>query len=343
MDSDPNSFAQALKKRAKAGDMPRVVIAACAEDLDREEVGDTALTIARDYGFTERNVFHVERKGFDWSEVRNDAQAMSLFSEKRVLDIRVEKSFIDKKASDFFRSYAKEAKDAADSSGAESDTLLLIRTEYLAKRDKTAKWYQALSPIGLCVHSYLVQDKDMPRWLNQRAKREGVTLSKEAVRYLAERLEGNLLAASQELSRLNLLGKDLIELQDVETSVSSANHYRMWDLLDEAFAGHAQKVRRMCRTMEAEGESPLAVLGPLATRLRTGGASRGGYSRGPAPPAKPKHAYISECALIDLQAKGALEGDAWQSLERLLLALGGKQTTPSLSASHSALRRVTDH
>lgn len=335
MDSDPVRFAAALKKLAKDGDMPKAVVAACAEDLDREEVGDQALTIARAHGFTERSVFHVERKGFDWSEVHSDAGAMSLFSEKRVMDIRIEKSFIDKKASDFFRAYAADAGD---------DTLLLVRTEYLAKRDKTAKWYQALSPIGLCVHSYLVQDKDMPRWLVARAKREGVELSKEAVRYLAERLEGNLLAAAQEVSRLNLLGKPVIELADVEESVSSANHYRMWDLLDEAFAGHAQKVRRMCRTMEAEGESPLAVLGPLITRLRSGGGgARGGYSRGgySQEAAKPMHAYIAECSLIDLQAKGALEGDAWQSLERLLLALGGIQTTPSLSATREGLRKVS--
>jgi len=160
--------------------------------------------------------------------------------------------------------------------------------------------------------------------------------------YLAERLEGNLLAAAQELSRLKLLGKSTVELADVQASVSSANHYRMWDLLDEAFAGHARKVRRMCRTMEAEGESVLSVLGPLVVRLRSGGASRGGYSRGPAPSARPMHAYIAECSLIDLQAKGALEGDSWQSLERLLLALGGTQTTPSLSASKGALEKVRD-
>lgn len=332
MDSDPIRFAAALKKLAKAGEMPRAVVAACAEDLDREEVGDAALQIAREQGYTERSVFHVEKAGFDWGEVLNDTSAMSLFSEKRVIDIRMEKAKIDKKASEFFRSYAADGGD---------DTLLLLRTEYLAKRDKTAKWYQALSPIGLCVHSYLVKDQDMPRWLNARAKRDGVTLTPEATAYLAERLEGNLLAAAQEVSRLGLLGKEEISLADVEASVSSANHYRMWDLLDEAFAGHAQKVRRMCRTMEAEGESPLAVLGPLVVRLRSGGAAaRGGYSRGGAPRAKPMHAYVAECSLIDLQAKGALEGDAWQSLERLLLALGGKQTTPSLSASREALAKV---
>ena len=336
MDSDPARFAAALKKQAKAGDMPRVIIAACAEDLDREEVGDAALVIAREHGFTERSVFHVEKKSYDWSEVQSDTNAMSLFSEKRVMDIRIEKSNIDKKASDFFRAYAAEPND---------DTLLLIRTEYLAKRDKSAKWYQALNPIGLCVHSYLIQDKDMPRWLTARAKRDGLELSRDAVGYLAERLEGNVLAAAQEVSRLQLLGKQTIELEDVEASVSSANHYRMWDLLDEAFAGHSQKVRRMCKTMEAEGESPLAVLGPLTQRLRSGGnsAGRGGYSRGPSTPAKPKHAYVSECALIDLQAKGALEGDAWQSLERLLLALGGMQTTPSLSASRDSLTRLRTH
>jgi len=340
MDSDPARFAAALKKRAGAGDMPRVVIAACAEDLDREEVGDIALAIAKKHGFTERSVFHVEKKGFDWNEVLSDTQSMSLFSDKRVLDIRIDKAFIDKKASEFFRSYAAQEND---------DLLLLVRTEYLAKRDKSAKWYQALSPIGLCVHSYLIQDKEMPRWLAARAKRDGLELSRDAVAYLAERLEGNVLAAAQEVSRLKLLGKPTIELGDVQASVSSANHYRMWDLLDEAFAGRAQKVRRMCKTMEAEGESPLAVLGPLTQRLRTGGGGgkTGGYSRASSPrgsaSGKPKHAYVSECALIDLQAKGALEGDAWQSLERLLLALGGMQTTPSLSATRASLTKLQKH
>lgn len=330
MDSDPGRFAGTLTKLAKAGDMPRVIVVACEEKLDQEEVGDKALQIARQQGFSERSVFHVERKDFDWSLVLNDAGAMSLFSEKRVLDVRIEKANINKQASDFFRAYAEEPNE---------DNLLLVRTNYLAKRDKSAKWYQALAPIGLCVHSYMVKDNDMPRWLAGRAKREGIELSREATSYLAERLEGNLLAAAQELSRLQLLGKTTIELVDVQESVSSANHYRLWDLLDVAFAGQADKVRRMCRTMEAEGENPLAVLGPLTMRLRNGGGSggRGGYSRGPATPAKPMHAYIAECALIDQQAKGALEGDAWQSLERLLLALGGKQTTPSLTASREAL------
>ncbi len=329
MDSDPGRFAGALTKLAKAGDMPRVVVVACEEKLDREEVGDKTLQIARAHGYTERSVFHVERKDFDWSVVLNDAGSMSLFSEKRVLDVRVEKANINKQASDFFRAYAAEPNE---------DNLLLVRTNYLAKRDKTAKWYQALAPIGLCVHSYMVKDEDMPRWLAGRAKRDGVELSRDATAYLAERLEGNLLAAAQELSRLQLLGKTVIELVDVQESVSSANHYRMWDLLDVAFAGQADKVRRMCRTMEAEGENPLAVLGPLTMRLRQGGGGgRGGFSRGPAAPAKPMHAYIAECSLIDQQAKGALQGDAWQSLERLLLALGGKQTTPSLTASREAL------
>lgn len=336
MDSDPGRFAGALTKLAKAGDMPRAIVVACEEKLDREEVGDKALEIARESGYSERSVFHVERKDFDWSLVSNDAGSMSLFSEKRVLDVRIEKANINKQASDFFRAYAAEPN---------KDNLLLVRTNYLAKRDKSAKWYQALAPIGLCVHSYMVKDEDLPRWLAGRAKRDGLELSREATSYLAERLEGNLLAAAQELARLQLLGKTTIELEDVRASVSSANHYRMWDLLDVAFAGQAEKVRRMCRTMEAEGENPLAVLGPLTMRLRSGGGSgagaprggRGGYSRGPSAPAQPMHAYLAECSLIDQQAKGALEGDAWQSLERLLLALGGKQTTPSLSASREAL------
>jgi len=159
METEPSRFAQSLKKLAGDNDMPRAVVAGCEEKLDREEVGDVAIRIAREHGYTERSVFHVERKDFDWSSVSNDAGSMSLFSEKKIIDIRIEKAKIDRKASDFFRAYA---------AGDDPDTLLLVRTEYLAKRDKSAKWYQALAPIGLCVNSYLVKDDQLPRWLLAR-------------------------------------------------------------------------------------------------------------------------------------------------------------------------------
>ena len=185
-----------------------------------------------------------------------------------------------------------------------------------------------------------MKDAQLPRWLASRARREGFELSADAVGYLAERLEGNLLMAAQELARLKLLGKGTVELADVAASVSSANHYRLWDLLDMAFAGETTRVRRMCRTMQAEGENVLAILGPLTTRLRSGGGGGYGARTAKPKPSRALQAYIAECSLIDLQAKGALEGDAWQSLERLLLALGGVQTTPSLSASRESLQKV---
>ena len=142
MDTDPQSFAKVLEQRAAAGDMPAAVLVACEEKLDREEIGDATIAIARTHGYTERSVFHVERKDFDWSRVANDSGAMSLFSERRILDLRIDKARIDKKASDFIRAYAAEPS---------ADNLLLVRTEYLSKRDKGAKWYPgARAHFGVC-------------------------------------------------------------------------------------------------------------------------------------------------------------------------------------------------
>ncbi|MEM7216786.1 MAG: DNA polymerase III subunit delta [Pseudomonadota bacterium] len=311
-DTTPERFA-----RDFAREIPAIVLIACAEQLDREEVGDATLRLARDQGYTERSVYHVERKDFAWHEVGADADALCLFSERRVLDVRVDKKLIDRKASDFLRAYAERPA---------PDTLLLLRTEYLTKRDKSAKWYQAIAPIALAVHAYLVKDRDMPRWLQRRAQAQGLDIAPDALRFLAERLEGNLLAAAQELSRLKLAGGGRVELGDVEESVRSAGQYRVWDMLDAAFERDGRRVQRMCRTFAAEGESVIPMLAALTSRLR--GAALGARSE----------ALLSECTLVDLQAKGAMPGDAWRSFERLLLGLGGVRTTPSLSQNADILQ-----
>ena len=316
MDSTVQRFAGLLKK-----EIPAVVVVACEEALDREEVGDEVIRIASAAGYSERTVHHVERKDFKWHEVTNDAGSMSLFSERRLIDVRVPKALINKNASDMMRDFVEETP---------ADTLLLIRTEYLNKRDRTAKWYKALSSIGLCIHAYFVKDEELPRWINGRAKQQGVEFTKDAVQYLADRLEGNLLAAAQEIARLKLLDKSPITLDDVKASVSASNHYRMWDLLDAAFARQSKKVVRMCHSLEAEGESPIVLLNAVVSRLRSPAGEKSLGSRR-------VRALLGECALIDLQAKGGLAGNSWQSLERLLLGLGGARTTPSLMVSHRAL------
>lgn len=316
MDSTPQRFASVLKKQ-----IPPVVVVACEEALDREEVGDEVIRIAHAAGFSERTVHHVERKDFKWHEITNDAGSMSLFSQQRVIDVRVPKALVNKSASEMMRAYVEDTP---------ADTLLVLRTEYLNKRDRSAKWYQALSSIGLCVHAYFVKDEDMPGWIAMRAKRQGVELVSDAVQFLADRLEGNLLAAAQEISRLKLMDRSPITLEDVKSSVSASNHYRLWDLLDAAFARQSTKVVRMCRSLAAEGENPIVVLSAIVSRLRTPAATKTlGVRRA--------QMLLSECALIDLQAKGGLAGHAWQSLERLLLGVGGVRTTPSLVASHRAL------
>jgi DNA polymerase-3 subunit delta len=326
VDTDPRKFSEQLKKK-----MPLVVLVACEEMLDQEEVGDAVIEIARAQGYAERTAYHADHKDFPWNDVGVEAGSMSLFSERRILDVRVQIKFMDKRAGEFLKEYVAKPVE---------DNLLLLRTAYLNKRVRGTKWYKEIAPHALCIHSYAVKDAEMPRWLENRCRREGVSLSRDALNYLAQRLEGNLLAAAQEVARLKIINSEgPIDIQAVKDSVAAANHYRVWDLLDAAFARQAPRVRRMCGSLQDEGVSPLVPLNALVARLR--GAARGGGGelqsvlgrRGPAP-------YLAECALIDLQAKGGLSGDAWQSLQRLLLALAGARTTPSLSTTHRAL---TEH
>ena len=319
MDSSPDRFSRALEKG-----IPPLVLVACVERLDQEEVGDAVIQRARGEGFTEREVHHVERKGFPWPEVLAGAGAMSLFGERRIIDVRCEKRLFDKAATQFLHEYV----DAPP-----PDTLLLVRTDqYLNKRARNTAWYQAAAPHMLAVHAYHVKDADLPSWLNRRAQRAGLRLTREATEFLALRLEGNLLAAAQEISRLALRadGGEL-GIDAVRDSVANATHYQSWDLVEAAFAGDAPRVRRMCASQRAAGETPLLALASIVKRLREGSRGRSPLprvlaQRGPEP-------YLAECALIDQQAKGALLGDAWQSLERLLLALAGTSTTPSLSSA----------
>ncbi len=327
LDSDPRKFAEQLKKK-----LPLVVLVACEEVLDQEEVGDAVVQIARAQGYIERTAYHVDHKDFPWNDIGVEAGSMSLFSERRILDVRLQIKFLNKQASEFLREYVAKPVE---------DNLLLLRTAYLNKRVRAAKWYKQIAPHALCIHSYAVKDAEMPRWLENRCRRENLSLTRDALNYLAQRLEGNLLAAAQEVARLKLIeSKGPIDIQTLKDSVAAANRYRVWDLLDAAFARKATRVRRMCGSLQDEGINPLVPLNALVARLRgaSGGAGGGNSGelqsvlgrRGPAP-------YLAECALIDLQAKGGLSGDAWQSLQRLLLALAGTRTTPSLSTTHQAL------
>jgi len=189
---------------------------------------------------------------------------------------------------------------------------------------------------------------ELPRWLQTRLQLASLTLEPSALDYLAERVEGNLLAAVQEIEKLRLADLEqpigAVALAEV---LEDAAHYDTFELLDAVFAGDRVRVARMVPGLRAEGVALFAILGALTSQLRQIGSGR-------VPPFRRQlvdrllrrlgsveaiDRVLAQCALVDQQGKGQLLGDAWLSLEDLLLRLAGTRL-PSLESQLEALRRL---
>jgi DNA polymerase III subunit delta len=294
------------------------------ETLLVEEACDAIIAAAREAGFTDRSVLQVDGN-FNWNDVTQDAASMSLFAARRVIDVRVPGGKFERDASEVLRRFAERPP---------PETLLLIRTTRLDGKQRTSSWFKALDRVGAIVLFWPMDFKELQRWLTGRARRSGLTLQSDALALLAERVEGNLLAAAQELKKLELAGlKSPISLEALLSLLEDSAHYDAFDLIDSMLAGDGTRVSRMARSLREEGIAPFAVLGALTSQLRRIPSGSKGM-----PPQRQRllrdfmarmgsldslERVLAECALIDAQAKGQIAGDAWLSLEDLLLRLCG--------------------
>ncbi len=330
--------AQDLESSLARGLGPVYLIAG-DETLLVEEACDLVLGAARREGFAERVVLHVE-PGFKWHGLIHEAASLSLFTEKKILDLRVPPGKFDKQASETLRGYLRDRN---------PDNLLLIRTGRLQARQRAGAWYKAIDAAGAVVPIWPIGHGELPGWLRRRARIVGVSLTSEAVAWLADRVEGNLLAAAQEIDKLKLA--DLRQPIDAETllaAVSDAAHYDAFELVDVVFAGEARRVRRVLATLRDEGVPLFSLLGALTSQLRAIGTGQWmppqrkrqipAFLKRTGPPQR----AVAQIALIDQQAKGGLHGDAWVSFERLLMRLCGVRL-PSLEREMVYLRRCDPH
>ena len=287
-----------------------------------EEACDEIIAAASAQGFTERSIHHVE-PGFHWYDITNDAASMSLFAERKILDLRLGSGKFDKEASEVLRSWC-------DGETSNSDTLLLLRTDRLQPKQRSSAWFKAIEQAGGIVLIWPMSPRDMPRWLEARLTKRGLSMDRDGLSYLADRVEGNLLAAAQEIEKLALQGlPQPISQQTLIASLEDTSRFTSFDMIDAAMAGDAIRARKVLRSLRQEGVSLFAILGALTSQLRRLGQSRG------LPPARARIleqfaqrvrsplTLLAECALIDQQGKGQRFGDAWVSLEQLVLVMAG--------------------
>lgn len=255
MKINPRQLQQSLNK----GLMP-IYIVSGDEPLIVQECCDSIRAAAKQNGFSERELLHGENN-FDWGQLLASAGSMSLFAEKKVVELRLPGGKPGDKGSKALQEFAQIASD---------DLLLLLVLPRLERSQLNSKWMKALDQKGVLIQVWPVDAAEMPRWIHQRLRSAGLEAEPEAIQVLAERVEGNLLAASQEIEKLKLLSQDkVITAELMNETVASSARYDVFGLIDKALAADAEGAVKTLHGLRAEGVEAPVVLWALAREIRS--------------------------------------------------------------------------
>ena len=237
------------------------------EALLVQEAADAIRAAARQQGYTERSVHVVSGAHFDWSEVLAAGGSMSLFAERQILEIRVPTGKPGKEGGPMIQQLAQRA-DGNDS------TLTLFILPRLDSATKKGAWFGALEQFGVSLQIDSLERAQLPHWIAQRLKLQNQSAAsgqdgQNCLQFFADRVEGNLLAAHQEIQKLSLLypAGELTHAQ-VESAVMNVARYDVFKLSEAVLAGQVARVQRMLDGLQAEGEAAVLVHYTLSEDIR---------------------------------------------------------------------------
>lgn len=237
------------------------------EPLQAQEAADAIRALARAQGYTERSVFTVQGAHFDWSRVLAAGAELSLFGDRQVVEVRIPSGKPGKDGSAALQQLAE----AAAGNAAVLTLVLLPRLDFAAQK---SAWFAALDAHGVTLRLDPVERKALPQWIAQRLARQGQRVRPgdeglQTLQFFADRVEGNLLAAHQEIQKLALLFPpgELAHAQ-VESAVLNVARYDAFKLADAVLGGRLDRVQRMLDGLQAEGEAPVLVHWALADDIR---------------------------------------------------------------------------
>jgi len=237
------------------------------EALLVQEAADTIRAAARQQGYTERSVHVVTGAHFDWSEVLAAGGSMSLFAERQILEIRLPTGKPGKEGSPMIQQLAQSAE-------GNDSTLTLFVLPRLDSATKKGAWFGALEQFGVSLQIDSLDRAQLPQWIAQRLKLQNQSVAsgqdgQNCLQFFADRVEGNLLAAHQEIQKLALLypAGELTQAQ-VESAVSNVARFDVFKLSEAVLAGQVARVQRMLDGLQAEGEAAVLVHYTLAEDIR---------------------------------------------------------------------------
>ena len=242
------------------------------EPLLAQEAADAIRAAARAAGYSERSVHTVAGAHFDWSGLLGEASALSLFADRRLIEIRIPSGKPGKDGSEALQRYVETLSD---------DNLTLILLPKLDRTQQTSAWFTALDGAGLSIRIDPVERRALPQWIAQRLAAQGLRIEdgeegQHALAFFADRIEGNLLAAHQEISKLALLhapadprgAPTVLTQTQIESAVLNVARYDVFKLGEAVLAGQVARALRMLDGLEAEGEAAVLVHWTLADDLR---------------------------------------------------------------------------
>lgn len=237
------------------------------ETLLVQEAADLIRATARSQGYTERSVFTVAGAHFDWGEVLAAGGSMSLFADRQIIEVRIPSGKPGKDGSAALQQLA-------DAARGNDSVLTLVLLPRLDKMTRGSAWFSALEGQGVGLQIDSVERQALPQWIAQRmAQQQQRVLSGEegqrTLQFFADRVEGNLLAAHQEIQKLGLLyPAGELSFEQVESAVLNVARYDVFKLSEAVLAGNAPRVQRMLDGLQAEGESEVLVHYTLAEDIR---------------------------------------------------------------------------
>ncbi|MFT4249466.1 MAG: DNA polymerase III subunit delta [Pseudomonas sp.] len=326
-----------LATQAASQPLQPVYLIAGPETLRVLEAADAIRARARAEGIGEREVFDADGRDFDWNQLDSTFNAPSLFSARRLVELRLPSGKPGKDGAEVITGFC---------ANPPPDVVLLITANEWSKAHH-GKWADAIARIGTIAVAWAIKPHELSDWIERRLRGKGLRADPDAVQRLSERVEGNLLAAAQEIDKLALLAQgETLDAAAMESLVADAARYDVFRLAEATLSGQPNAVLRMLAGLRAEGEAAAALMPILIKELvRTAALARvqarGGNlaaemkgqgiwesRQAPFKRALQRHAeprrwdrFVVEAGRVDRIAKGRGDGDVWVALERLLVAV----------------------
>jgi DNA polymerase-3 subunit delta len=335
-----------LATQLKKG-LPGICLISGDEPLLVGEACDLVRAAARARGFSERQVFFVER-GFDWQQLRAATQEMSLFAEQRVIEVRLAGASPGNDGSAILIEIAEQAA---------NDLLIMVVADKLDTRSLSTKWVTAIEKQGWLVQVWPVELAQLPGWIERRLQRAGLQAGDAAAQLITERVEGNLLAAQQEIDKLALLHPGAaLNAENVLEAVADSARYDVLQLGIAAMQGQATRALHILDGLKEEGIDATLVLWGVHKDLQWLARAAFAMSRGQSVDGaiqstsawRPRHAAMKQAlarlklaplramlvdaAQVDAAIKGVNRRDPWVELRGLVARLSGvKLARPRLA------------